>query len=121
MTTTYNKSQIGNEGEHLALDYLLQKGFVLLTSKFRNRWGEIDLIMQQTDCLVFIEVKYRRQTRFGHPLEAVSVSKRNKMLKVAEYYLMTHPHAGPVRFDVVGIVQMKGQAPVFIHVENALA
>lgn len=119
MTAAKNHSQLGHQGEQWALDYLLAKNFVLLQRQFRSRWGEIDLIMNDGDTLVFVEVKLRRQSRYGSPLESISKTKQRHLYKTADYYLLKYPYAGPIRFDVVGIVQSKSQINVFQHIENA--
>lgn len=119
MSVAKNPAQLGHEGEQLALDYLLAKNFVLLQRQFRSRWGEIDLVMNDGSALVFVEVKLRRQSHYGSPLEAISKIKQQRMYKTADFYLMKYPHSGPIRFDVVGIVQSKGQINTFEHVENA--
>lgn len=120
MSASKNKSQLGREGEQLALDYLLAKDFVLLHRQFRSRWGEIDLVMTDGPTLVFVEVKLRRQSRYGRPLESISFTKQQRMYKTAEYYLLKYPCAGPIRFDVIGIEQHQGQINEFQHVVNAL-
>jgi putative endonuclease len=66
----------GAWGEDLALRYLIQHGYTLLDRNYRTRRGEIDLIVRKDDILVFVEVKLRRQTAFGDPLEAVTPASK---------------------------------------------
>ena len=67
----------GAWGEDLALRYLIQHGYKLLERNYRTRRGEIDLIVRKDDTLVFVEVKLRRGSGYGDPLEAVTPT--NKM------------------------------------------
>ncbi len=104
-----NKRKTGADYELLAASYLEAQGLVILEHSFRNRFGEIDLIAQDKDCLVFVEVKYRTSLKEGHPLEAVGPSKQRTICKVADYYRVRHGigEFDPVRFDIVGILGEK--------------
>jgi len=115
--TTYHQ-QTGVSGEELACEWLQNKGLRLVMRNFSSRWGEIDLIMREAQTLVFVEVKVRRSQRYGSALEAVNLRKQRKLWQTAESYLLKHPHAGPVRFDVVGI-QVNAAQNEILHVENA--
>lgn len=100
-----NKREIGTQKERLAAEYLRSQGMQILEQNFRCRMGEIDVIAIDGDALVFAEVKYRRNDRYGSPLEAVNFRKQNTIRKVAEYYLLCrHVEHMPVRFDVIGIL-----------------
>jgi putative endonuclease len=96
---------IGMQLETLAATFLAGQGLTLLARNFHSRLGEIDLIMQDRETLVFVEVRYKRSNRFGLPAETVSLRKQRKLRLCAEYYLLRHDPAGrlPVRFDVIGI------------------
>lgn len=110
-----NKREIGAQKEQLAAEYLRSQGMQILEQNFRCRIGEIDVIAQDADTLVFIEVKYRTNRNYGSPLEAVNFRKQNTIRKVAEYYLMYRWHGEcAVRFDVVGILDQKME-----HIRNA--
>jgi len=101
-----NKRDIGKRYEELAADYLCKKGVEILERNYRNHTGEIDLIGRDGECLVFIEVKYRRDTREGDPGEAISPLKQQRIRKAALVYLYEHrlPMDIPCRFDVVTIL-----------------
>ncbi|MDP8972669.1 MAG: YraN family protein [Actinomycetota bacterium] len=71
--------QKGNRGEDLALRYLARKGYEILERNYRTRHGEIDLVMRGERVLVFVEVKLRRGTEFGDPLEAVVPRKQTRL------------------------------------------
>lgn len=101
-----NKRQIGSRYEELAAVYLQEKGYKVLEQNYRCIQGEVDLICRQGSCLVFVEVKYRGDSRMGSPLEAVDKRKQSRIRKVALYYLYSHGLGEdcPCRFDVVGIL-----------------
>ena len=93
-----------NLGEKLAQEYLVGQGLEFLTANFRLRIGEIDLIMRDGDCLVFVEVKYRSSDRYGTSVEQVTAGKIRRIKQVAQAYLQRYCESEPyVRFDVVGI------------------
>lgn len=98
-----NKRQTGSEYEQKAAQYLQAKGVHVLELNYRNRTGEIDLIARDGDYLVFVEVKYRKDTRKGVPEEAVNYRKRQNICHVADYYRMTHgiSEFTPIRYDVI--------------------
>jgi putative endonuclease len=95
----------GREAESHAAEYLAQAGLTLLARNFRCPLGEIDLIMLDQGALVFIEVKYRTNNRFGHGMEYVNQRKQRKLRNTALLYLNQHTRyrALPYRFDVIGI------------------
>ena len=81
----YNK---GKEGEEIARDYLVKKGFILIESNYSNNSGEIDLIMSDKDWLVFIEVKLKIGDKFGLPEEMIGNNKLSQVRRVAELFLL---------------------------------
>jgi putative endonuclease len=81
-----NNRRTGRRGEEVALDYLLRKGFSLLERNYTALEGEIDLILKEGECLVFVEVKMRRGEEFGDPVEAVDWRKQGTIRRVAERY-----------------------------------
>lgn len=95
----------GEYTESLACEYLINKGLKLLERNFQCRFGEIDLIMQDKDSLVFVEVRYRRSNNFGSGAESVTANKQSKLIKTASAYLQQHAKLSkyPARFDVVSI------------------
>lgn len=95
----------GEFTESLACQFLEKKGFKLLERNFHCRFGEIDLIMQHNDSIVFVEVRYRRSNNFGSGAESVTANKQTKLIKTASAYLQQHAKLSkyPARFDVVSI------------------
>lgn len=110
---------MGDRGERIALRYLEERGYSLVEKNYRTRHGEIDLIVQRDQSLVFVEVKLRRDLGFGDPLEAVTPRKQATIRAMAEQYLATHePDFDELRFDVVGILFISG-TPEITHVADA--
>lgn len=100
-----NTREIGAKKENVAAEYLQSQGMQILERNFRNRFGEIDLIGQDGEYLVFLEVKFRKNNSFGMPQEAVDARKQRKICKVADYYRMRKHLSDqtPVRYDVLSI------------------
>lgn len=103
-----NSKKLGQQAEDFACHYLKKQGLSLITRNYACRLGEIDLIMQDKDVLVFIEVRYRHNLKFGHSLETVHSGKQSKLIKTAKYYLQFHsmPANNTYRFDVLGIFSL---------------
>lgn len=98
------KSNFGKFGEDLAVKLLQNKGYKIVDRNFRSRFGEIDIIAVKGDDLIFIEVKTRWSLKFGLPEEAVTRNKLKKIIRTAEYYLITHPSfPKKMRVEVVAI------------------
>ena len=99
--------QIGAEKEKLAAVYLQEQGYEIVAYNFSCRQGELDLIARKNEYLVFVEVKYRKNNRFGIAEEAVTAKKQLRMQKAAQYYLYKAnlSQNTPCRFDVVAINQ----------------
>lgn len=99
----YNKV-IGNFGEKVAREYLLEKGYKILTTNYSCRFGEIDIIAFDGNCLVFIEVKTRTNDKYGHPQNAVNYWKKKHLELTARNYI-DYKRLGNfvARFDVIEI------------------
>lgn len=99
-----NKKNIGNKAENIAKSFLESKGYIIITSNFFTKLGEIDIIASDNDYLVFVEVKYRKSLKNGLPREAVNYKKQLHIIKTAQYYLMKNNiYNTNCRFDVVEI------------------
>ena len=92
-----------HHSEDLALRYLKRRGLKLLRRNYYSRHGEIDLIMQDKDTLVFVEVRYRKHDDYGGAAESVDHHKQARIANTAERYLQAHSWDGPCRFDIVAI------------------
>lgn len=102
---------IGKAAEDFACKFLLKQGLRLITRNFYCRSGEIDLIMQDKEHLVFIEVRYRNSNIFGSAVESITYNKQQKLLKAANYYLSQNKLIEKVacRFDVVAITSLQSE------------
>lgn len=96
---------IGARAERLALDHLVENGLRCLQQNFHCRFGEIDLIMLDGDCLVFAEVRYRSRNRFSNAAMSVGMAKQKKIILTASYFLRgRRQYANSImRFDVIAI------------------
>jgi len=79
----------GKDGEEIAREFLLKKGFLLIESNYSNNLGEIDLIMSDKEWLIFIEVKLKIGDKFGKPEEMIGNNKLSQVRRVAELFLVT--------------------------------
>ena len=95
----------GQQAEDLACRYLQTQGLRLVERNYRCAHGEIDLIMQQGQSIIFVEVRYRRSLRFGGGMESVDRHKQAKLIATALHYLQRDKQAArrPSRFDVVAV------------------
>ena len=100
----FYKKLLGRAGEKLAVDFLKKKGFKILKTNYKTPVGEIDIIAQDNDAIVFIEVKTRSSDNYGLPREAVDGKKQEKYYKTATLYLQKEGKMdSSCRFDVVEI------------------
>jgi putative endonuclease len=109
-TTAKNKPKptvrqgLGRTGERLAAEALMSEGYHILERNFRCRQGEVDLVAEDEQDLIFAEVKARRGVSFGLPEDALTIYKRRKLVEVASYYLDLHTCSDRSwRIDVVAV------------------
>lgn len=98
-----NKRSLGTYYEQAVKAYLVNNGIKILEMNYRCRIGEIDIIGIEEECLVFFEVKYRKDSSYGSPFEAINIKKQNTIRKVAQYYSLKLKWDGFYRFDCIGI------------------
>ena len=101
-----NRRRTGQLYERKAAAYLSACGYSILETNFYSHHGELDIIAKDGDTLVFVEVKYRKDTSMGSPWEAVDRRKQQRMYYAAQYYMITHKYGQNTkcRFDVVSIL-----------------
>ncbi len=117
--TSADRHEQGRTGEDLAARFLQEKGLKIIGRNYRFERGEIDIIAEEGDELVFVEVKARRTDTYGTPEEAVTEKKQKQIYDVADGYLYEHDiHDRPCRFDVVAIEFRNGRAEIR-HLRNA--
>lgn len=115
MFLTSNRS-VGNFGENLACQFLQQKGYKILCRNYTIRGGEIDIIAQDKDCLVFVEVKLRTNTEYGKAIESVTYNKLKSLQKSATFYInLIRWGDRPYRFDLVTIDKENGEYKISVE------
>ena len=101
------KRLIGNQAEQIALAYLQQHNLELVERNYLTKLGEIDIIMldKSNHTLVFVEVRYRKNSQFSDAIETVTTPKQRRIIQTAQHYLQTHTTHQQLacRFDVVGV------------------
>ena len=104
MPSAADRQTLGKQGELLACEALADRGYAVLATRFRTRFGEIDIVAQDGRTIVFVEVKARRSSRCGDAAEAVSRWKQRRIAAMAlDYLAWTARLDEPCRFDVVAI------------------
>ena len=113
---------VGKIGECMAQKYLKSKGFNILNNNYSSRYGEIDIVATKDECLVFVEVKFRKENSMVSGLESVDKRKQKKITKTALVYLSEFNKDVDTRFDVIEINSQNSEkvsAGSIIHIENA--
>lgn len=112
----------GHIGEQAACEHLQRLGLKFLTANFRSRRGEIDLVLRDQDCLVFVEVKTRSSETWKRPAAAVNARKRRLVSAAALDYLrlIDNPQVR-VRFDVVEVLLIDSEVREIRHLPNTFA
>jgi putative endonuclease len=116
------RRETGILGEKLAKDYLRGRGYRIRETNYRCPEGEIDIVAEHKDSLVFIEVKTRRSLEFGSPEESVTADKRERLRAAAARYQQEHDNLTQLwRIDVVAIELDQKNRPLRIElIENAV-
>jgi putative endonuclease len=112
---------IGSEAELKAYQYLTLQKLTLLEQNYHSKYGEIDLIMLDASCYVFVEVKYRKNNTFGGGVSAVDANKQRKIRLCAQHYLQQkqlNEYNTACRFDIITLVGSL-QAPKINWIKNA--
>lgn len=98
--------ELGARGEEVAREYLEKQGFKLLGQNIRVGHDEIDLLAEDSENLLFVEIKTRTasQGSYGRPSRAVDAKKRERLLRSASEYLRRNPASRPPRLDVIEVI-----------------
>lgn len=113
----YNKD-LGDFGEDSAANYLVHKGYRIISRNYNVRGGEIDIIAEKNSVISFVEVKTRSSSVYGMPAEAVDKKKMQHMRKAAERYLSEHPFDGDISFDVIEVYASISTMPVVFKINH---
>lgn len=99
---------LGNLGEDYAVKYLIKNGYTILERNYRCKFGEIDIITKHGHTLVFVEVKARRSTNFGYPVEAITKIKQKHIYNTARHYLVSSKiRYSDIRIDAIEVYVQK--------------
>jgi putative endonuclease len=115
------KDELGRRGERIAERALAARGYEILDRNWRCPDGEIDLVALDGEALVFIEVKTRSSTRYGHPFEAITPGKLSRLRRLAAAWLAAR---GPVRgarrlrIDAIGVLAPRDAPASIEHLEG---
>ena len=122
MPKSTSKNKLGKFGEEKAKEFLESKGYVLITTNFRYDRAEVDLIFKdkKNKIVIFVEVKTRRNRKFGEPEESINKSKQNQIKKAAEGFISENDEFldNDLRIDTVSVF-MDGKGITINHTENA--
>lgn len=118
------QKDLGDFGEDAAVAYLKKKGYRIIKRNFRATGGEIDVIAQTKNTLVFVEVKTRKNANYGFPAEAVDYRKQQHLFSAAREYLRQKPTRKEIRFDVIEVYASSTdgifQLSEIQHIENVI-
>jgi len=112
---------LGQEAELQACAYLMKQNLRLVKKNYLCKVGEIDLVMQDKNSLVFVEVRYRKPSSFGSGAESVTRKKQQKIMRAAEHYLLAHKLSidTKCRFDVVAVTPAINPKVDILWIKNA--
>ena len=118
---TYLTKKLGNNGEDLAIQFLIEHKFTIIERNYRFGKGEIDIIARDSgDVLVFVEVKTRMNDNYGDPEFSITKGKQRQIIKTAEGYLYERNITDTsCRFDVITIRFDTGDEPRIDYFEHA--
>jgi len=111
-------NELGEEGERLAVDFLLEKGYVILEKNYRFLKAEIDIIAQKNEVLAVVEVKTRSSNYFGNPEEFVSPKKIKLLTTAIDNYIVKKDLDLEVRFDIIAIIKNNNEVKIN-HLKDA--
>lgn len=117
-----HRRQLGSWGEDIAARHLEAQGYRILARNWRNRYGEIDLIVTDGEGIAFVEVKTRRGRRFGSPEEAITTKKGQRLLQLGQAYISENElHEQSWRIDVVAVeIDDRGRLLRCEHIPHAV-
>jgi putative endonuclease len=116
---TFARQRLGVEGELIACAALEELGYAITATRYRNRFGEIDIVANDAGTVVFVEVKTKTDCSFSDPAESVTKQKQRRLVSMAEQYVALHRlDTTPCRFDVV-TVDMSAACCKVTHYKDA--
>ena len=114
-----NRKLQGRRGESAAAEYLKKKKYRIVGLNYCCRFGEIDVIAENRDYIVFVEVKQRKNADFAEAKEFVTAAKQQRVIMTAQLWLQSNPTEKQPRFDVIEVYGENGASEKINHIENA--
>jgi putative endonuclease len=108
----------GAEGEHLAAEWLTERGYEILHRNWRHRQYEIDIIAMKDTKLHFVEVKCRNSDRYGNPEESVTRRKFKNLQRAADEFLFLNPGHKWIQYDILSIIMHKNKEADYFLLED---
>lgn len=116
------KDALGRTGEQLAVEFLIRRGYAVVERNWRCRQGEIDIVARDGGTTVFVEVKTRSGVGYGHPFEALTLTKLARLRRLAGAWCEAHPDVqGNIRIDAIAVLLPPQAAPQIEHLEAVFA
>ncbi len=116
-----NNKKIGAIGEKIAQEYLVNEGYEIVEKNFYCRFGEVDIVAKNGEEIIFVEVKTRKQIKYGQGAESVNYYKKNHIYKVAEFYTYIYQiYETPISFDVIEVYLFDDKETRVAHIKNAI-
>ncbi|MCL2312980.1 MAG: YraN family protein [Firmicutes bacterium] len=112
------KNYVGQNGEIVAKNHLISKGFNIILTNFTSRFGEIDIICDDEEYIIFVEVKSKINSFPISCLERIDCSKEKKILKTIDVYLSNNFSKKQPRIDVIEVVFIANSETIINHIEN---
>lgn len=118
-----DRKRTGDAGEKIAAEFLINHGYTILDTNFRCQYGEVDIVAEHENCLVFVEVRTKKSLAFGTPEESITQPKKEKLILTAQTYVQEHDDTpSDWRIDVVAIELNKDNSVSRIEqIESAIA
>lgn len=110
--------ELGDLGEALAIQYLKEKKYDIVKTNYRFQRNEVDIVVEDANCLIFIEVKTRQTAQIGPPWKAVHRHKQRQIIRCAHQYMIENDSEQEARFDIISIVH-NSKGTFIEHIEEA--
>ena len=106
-----DNKKIGSKGEQIAVDYLVKKGYEIIERNYREKYGEIDIVVRKSEIrnekletvVVFVEVKTKTEEMYGEPWEMINKHKIKQIMQMGNLWCMQNHYHGLLRIDAVGV------------------
>jgi putative endonuclease len=111
-------NELGKEGEHMAMQWLKEKGYEILHLNWRHSHYEIDIVATKENFLHFVEVKARNFSLNGHPEDSVTKKKFSHLKKAADEYLFLNPGYKWIQYDILSITLFSDREAEYFFIED---